>query len=92
MNTQYTPTPWSITPLWAGVEQLVSAGGKQVACISEYAPADAEFIVRAVNNYEDLLAACVEMVAGNMGQPRGVGVPALDAMRAAIAKATGGEA
>lgn len=37
----------------------------------------------------DLLAACEEMVASNMGQPRAVGVPALDAMRAAIARAKG---
>ena len=48
-----------------------------------------EAMYRLYQAAPDLLAACQDMVASNMGQPSGVGVPALDTMRAAIAKATG---
>lgn len=37
----------------------------------------------------ELLAALIDLVKGNYGQPRAVTVPALDKARAAIAKANG---
>lgn len=52
-------------------------------------PDEAEANARLIAAAPELLAACLAMVASNMGQPGAVRVPALDAMRDAIGKATG---
>jgi hypothetical protein len=51
--------------------------------------ADREAYARLFAAAPELLAVLRDIVAGNNGQPRGVTVPALDAARAAIAKAEG---
>jgi hypothetical protein len=93
MTTQHTPGPWmsktystdtvrDAVGIYAGTLQVVPdiAGRSFEQC-------DANICLIAAA--PDLLAALVELVANNMGQPEGVKVPQLDKARAAIAKATG---
>ena len=96
MTKQHTPGPWRIGSRQTSTPSYIDAGkGFNYRLITRVRDVDMDegkANARLIAAAPDLLAACVEMVAGNMGQPRGVGVPALDAMRAAIDKATGGEA
>jgi hypothetical protein len=55
---RHTPTPWVIDDSVAShIRQPASSKRRKIVCPSDtYGEADAEFIVRAVNSYEELCA------------------------------------
>lgn len=83
----HTPTPWHVN----GLDCIASVRGNLTIAAKVYRPeVDAEFIVRAVNAHDDLLAACkyVEQFCDdpmNREQMNTIG----KRLRAAIAKAEG---
>lgn len=106
MNTEpkHTPTPWRHNALiiWGPNDEIVAdvqhLGETLKFKNPNVCPANAEFIVRAVNAHEELLDACKVMlghycVTGNDAFDRAEKDPIIHAraerMRAAIAKAEG---
>jgi hypothetical protein len=90
--TAHTPGPWWFAATTgSGFDSpdgsCYAAGVGDHEVTLPLSKSDARLVAAA----PDLLEACKAMVASNMGHPRGVTVPALDAMRAAILKATGTE-
>lgn len=94
----HTPTPWKLLPpdqirgprqeFVADCQCFVKAGWR-----AEFDSANAEFIVRAVNNHEDLLAALEKalhsLTAARQRLNIDFEIPAEEAARAAITKAKG---
>jgi hypothetical protein len=78
--SKLTPTPWMIAP---GVydtnpetasefphgPDIVNAGGSSIAACNMYGEADAEFIVKAVNNHVGLVQALQEVLHWYGGDP-----------------------
>lgn len=103
-QAQHTPTPWRIS---RGRELRGPDNMAQVASLEPYAvpmtQANAAFIARACNSYDDLLAACKSLIAAlalvdlpkHPEPPQGAAQRALGAAAAnayaAVAKATGGQ-
>lgn len=92
----HTPTPWKVDPRYC--DDIIGGDGRDVAetlLSAEYMrPADerranAEFIVRAANNHDGLVAALREVAILGHGKCT-IGKPLADMIRAALAKATGG--
>lgn len=77
----HTPGPWTVDPVWG----LINHGKTEICALHSGNAANARLIAAA----PALLEALLNLVRDNYGQPKGVHVPALDAARAAIAKATG---
>ena len=93
-DTTHTPTPWHQGPYYKG--DVESREGRICECTplsSPRAAANAEFIVRAVNAHDDLLAALKDVIAALQADAPGTPLnnrkyDALGARaRAAIAKA-----
>lgn len=90
----HTPGPWRVDPkaitrVVAGANDTVAVTGCQSDLIDEWPP-NAEFIVRACNAHDEMLAALQELlecadaecVSGSSHEP-------IERARAVIAKATG---
>lgn len=108
-KAQHTPTPWKVNGKGG---YLIYVGGDLTARrkfvaqaydpeaqdkLTNVAKANAEFIVRACNAHDDLLAACKVALfwcpeCGRFGK-REIGVPCerCTPLRAAVAKAEGGK-
>lgn len=54
MSDKHTPTPWMLDK---GSLEIIGAHGETVVYGLNSTPADSEFILRAVNAHEELLAA-----------------------------------
>lgn len=94
-EAKHAPLPWTFDelPEWG---EIYDANGGLIATVNETAEeikADAEFIVRAVNCHDELLEALQLFLQGatriDYDENSWVFVEAVDAARAAIAKATG---
>ncbi len=107
-KSQHTPGPWLHVHQTAsdyshdimavneqGPPTLIATCGCQV-CIDGHVFANAEFIVRACNAHDELLATCkkVEAITAEMtinGREATFGLRLYETVHAAIAKAEGGE-
>lgn len=98
----HTPTPWNTTEPQPGVKIAIMAqDGQHVADVIDQGlgvdtanmKANADFIVRAVNSHEDLLAACKQAMGAFVNHldydcnESSVERESYRALRAAIAKA-----
>lgn len=99
-----TPTPWEASgtlvtapPRSLNIEDQIGVTFKRI-CVTdnetymtpEEADANAAFIVRAVNNFDALLAACKAVVEWADDNPGESGFTAVDLVRAAITAAKEG--
>lgn len=96
MSEKYTPGPWQIK---AGTDGIIrsSADDRWIAKTSVSDPtgwdsdaANAEFIVRACNSHEDLLAACRAALEWRALDGDGISEPIRSRLIAAIAKVGSG--
>ena len=102
----HSPLPWSIDPLSIGTPWAIDAANGDQVCQTDQLVGDglgspqrlanAEFIVRACNAHDELLAACKvaeDYVLHHLNAPMGTRLvqrkAAIAALRAAIAKAEG---
>lgn len=90
-ETKHTPGPWNYSgPCEMTGRYSIYHNGPLAYCAdTTVTPGDGEANARLIATAPDLLVALRELVADNMGHPKGVTVPQLDKARAAIAKATG---
>ena len=88
--SKHTPTPWTVAKHERG---LVRAQGRTIVVVRETGnqdiDANAEFIVRACNAHEDLLAALKEIERSLANHPTFAWHNIVEIARAAIAKAEG---
>ena len=100
----HTPTPWThhkahYTPEWRKDNHIIETAEPQPSKISGFDPTvenvchmakpeDAEFIVRAVNSHDELLAALEAVMKCNK-ELGAISKPIADEARAAIANAKG---
>lgn len=96
-KTKHTPVPWEIKRD-RGVRRIIKAGDplRSIFIIESWTkPEDAEFIVRAANCHDELLAACKDILfAANLSiadddQMPEISRAALNRLAKAIAKAEG---
>lgn len=99
----HTPLPWFVEschaekkhhkPCWCACITHTPGNDSMDGCVCQYgcvSRADAEFIVRAVNAHDDLVAACREALEYANMMPGGMHRPAFEGMlRAALQKAGG---
>jgi hypothetical protein len=114
-SSVHTPTPWKLTSesssRYSGFNRIIKADGMWLAIIVDDATfesentkkktqANAEFIVRAVNSYQELLDACkgivstyvfLDSLTAGMEPQHSNTLKALATIRAAIEKAETGD-
>lgn len=88
-SAKHTPTPWEVK---GNLNKIENAKGLTVCDLRSNtvdADADAEFIVRAVNSHEELLAVVRNLVTCMDAEPDGFHVAFIAQAKKAIAKAEG---
>lgn len=95
--SKHTPTPWKVVTGLYGTTSIWADGEEMAICPINYdgarrppeeSTANAEFIVRAVNCHDELLAALEDILASyDANDSRGIG-EAIEESRAAIKTAT----
>lgn len=94
-DAKHTALPWRMSDISHGPSRIIECPKKHLLCqtLGENDEANAEFIVRACNSYDNLLEACQELIFHLPCMPDDhEGHRLLRKAQAAIAKATGVQA